>query len=45
MPSHYNTGEDYLEHERKKKKKRKEKSLIEKLRDRKNATEKAIKNM
>ena len=45
MPSHYNTGEDYLEHERKKKKKRKEKSLIEKLRDRKNATENAIKNM
>ena len=45
MPSHYNTGEDYLEHERKKKKKRKEKSLIEKLRDRKKATENAIKNM
>ena len=65
MPSHYNTGEDYLEHERKKKKKslvdklkdkstgtgwgkitrQKDQKRVEKLRDRKNATEKAIKNM
>ena len=42
MPSHYTTGEDYLDHEKKKKKKE---SLIDRLKKRKQATENAIKNM
>ena len=41
MPSHYNTGEDYLDHEKKKKKE----SFIDRLKKRKKATEDAIKNM
>ena len=45
MPGHYTSGEDYLDHEKKKKEKRKGKSLIEKLKNRKKATENAIKNM
>ena len=31
MPGHYNTGEDYLDHEKKKKKKKNKESAVDKL--------------
>ncbi len=45
MPSHYTHGPDYLDQEKKKKKPKKKESLIERLKRRKEATDKAIKNM
>ena len=43
MPSHYNTGEDYLDHE--KKKKRKKESLIERLKRQTNEKNKLIESL
>ena len=45
MPSHYTHGPDYLDQEKKKKQPKKKESLIERLKRRKEATDKAIKNM
>ena len=46
MPSHYTHGPDYLDQEKKKKKKPKKKeSLIERLKRRKEATDKAIQDL
>ena len=45
MPSHYNTGEDYLDHEKKKKKKRKKESLIERLKRQTNEKNKLIESL
>ena len=48
MPSHYNhktTGQDYIDYSEKKKKKKKKESLIERMKKRKELTDKAIHDM